>query len=88
MSDIIFPPDVQVKFDAMIANVPGPMQSFAKKQILGKIQQFVTKEGRTEVTIKDVVDGFFAATPFGFHGPMKTDFKSIGIDYTQYGYSN
>jgi len=52
-----------------------------------KAEAIVTREGRSQVTEKDLVDAFFAETPFGFHGPMKTDMDALGIDYTQYGHA-
>ena len=44
------------------------------------------KENNPEVTEKNLIDAFFKETPFGFHGPMKTDMESVGIDYTKYGH--
>jgi len=70
----------------MIAKVPGPMQGFAGDAVARKAQKIVEKDGRSEITLKDMVDAFFEATPFGFHGPMKTDMEALGINYEQYGY--
>jgi len=78
--------EVQEKFNQMIDKIPGPMQKFARDAVTKKAEKLVTTDGRSEITEKDMVDAFFEATPFGFHGPMKTDMEIIGIDYTQYGH--
>ena len=75
------------KFDQMIAKVPVFLREMAEKKISQKAETIVKKEGRTEVTEKDMVEAFFAETPFGFHGPMKSDMQELGIDYAQYGYN-
>jgi len=74
------------KFKQMRAKVPGPMQGFAQRQVTKKAEELVSKDGRNEITEKDMIDAFFEATPFGFHGPMKTDMEALDIDYTQYGH--
>jgi len=78
--------DAEEKFNQMIKRVPGPMQQLAKDTVVKKAEALVTKDSRKKVTEKDMVDAFFEATPFGFHGPMKTDMEAIGIDYEQYGH--
>ena len=79
-------PAIKEKFEQMIAKVPVFMRELAKNAVARKAEECAVKAGRTEVNEKDMVDGFFAATPFGFHGPMKNDMKELGIDYTQYGH--
>ena len=74
-------------FDQLIAKVPGPMQGFAEDRVSRKAENTVREDGRSEVTEKDMIDAFFSETPFGFHGPMKTDMESLGIDYTKYGHA-
>ena len=76
----------QAQFNQMIEKVPVFMRSIAKETVSKKAQCIAIKEGHSEVMQKDMIDAFFAATPFGFHGPMKTDMKSLGIDYMKYGY--
>ncbi len=73
-------------FDKMIEKVPVFMRSLAQETVSKKIESLAQKLGNSEVTEKDMVDGFFLATPFGFHGPMKEDLESLGVDYTKYGY--
>ncbi len=70
----------------MIEKVPVFMQELAKEKVSKKAEELVTNDNRTEITEKDMVEAFFEATPFGFHGPMKSDMESLGIDYTQYGH--
>lgn len=74
------------KFNLLINKVPGAMQGIAETRISKAAMRIVEEDGRTEITEKDMVDAFFAETPFGFHGPMKTDMESTGIDYKQYGH--
>ena len=59
----------------------------AQEKVSKKAEAIVVKDGRGQVTEKDLVDAFFAETPFGFHGPMKTDMEALGIDYTKYGHA-
>ena len=75
------------KFKQMIGKVPVFLRDMAKAKISEKAESIVGQENRTEVTEKDMVDAFFAATPFGFHGPMKCDMEELGIDYRKYGYN-
>ena len=76
----------QEKFKRMIEKIPIFLRPIAEKTVFEKAENIVRKDNRLEVTEKDMVDAFFAATPFGFHGPMKCDMENIGIDYKQYGY--
>lgn len=73
-------------FDQMLAKIPKVLRSTAEKSVRKKAEALVYESGRFCVEEKDLVDAFFAATPFGFHGPMKSDMESLHIDYTQYGY--
>jgi len=63
------------------------LRGLAEKKVSQKAQQNAQAENRLEVSQKDVIDAFFMETPFGFHGPMKIDMETLGIDYTKYGYS-
>ena len=74
------------KFSQLIDKVPVFLRDFAKDKVSKRAQEFAQKENRAEVTEKDLVDAFFKETPFGFHGPMKTDMEAVGIDYKKYGY--
>ncbi|MBN1869374.1 MAG: DUF2621 family protein [Candidatus Omnitrophica bacterium] len=74
------------KFNQLIEKVPVFLRALAKEKVLQKAQSLAKKENQTQVNEKNLVDAFFEETPFGFHGPMKTDMQEIGIDYTQYGY--
>ena len=74
------------KFKRLIEKVPVFLRGIAQEKVSKKAQSLAQKENRKEVAEKDLVDAFFAETPFGFHGPMKTDMQNLGIDYTKYGY--
>ena len=76
----------KANFEHMIAKVPVFMRDIARTTVSKKIEEFVAKEGGTAVNEKNLVDAFFAATPFGFHGPMKNDMKELGIDHVKHGY--
>lgn len=84
---IVWPQDIQQKFDYIIEKIPVFLRSIAKDKVAKKAEVLVQKEGRSEVTEKDLVDAFLLETPFGFHGPLKTDMQELGIDYTKYGHS-
>lgn len=84
--NVIWEKSAEENFHKLIGKVPAPMRGIAKDKISKKVLDLITKEARTEITEKDVVDAFFEATPFGFHGPMKCDMEAIGLDYTKYGY--
>jgi len=84
--DIRWDKMAEEKFKQMIEKVPVFMRGMAQEKVSKKAQELVKKDNRVEITEKDMVDAFFEATPFGFHGPMKTDMETLGIDYTKYGY--
>ncbi len=75
------------RFDRLLDKVPVFLRDMAHKKVSQKAESLAVKEGRSEVSEKDMVDAFFVETPFGFHGPMKTDMEALGIDYTKYGHS-
>jgi hypothetical protein len=74
------------KFNQMIAKVPVFLRGIAREKVSRKAEGLAGERGQSQVSEKDMADAFFAETPFGFHGPMKSDMKEIGIDYTLYGY--
>jgi len=77
----------QLKFDQLIERIPVFLRPIAQSKVSQRAERLVTDAKRNEITEKDMVDAFFKETPFGFHGPMKTDMESLGIDYTKYGYN-
>ncbi|OGX34140.1 MAG: hypothetical protein A3C36_04645 [Omnitrophica WOR_2 bacterium RIFCSPHIGHO2_02_FULL_52_10] len=79
--------DAREKFELMLEKIPAVLRSIAQKKVSQKAEKLALENGRREVQEKDMVDAFFSETPFGFHGPMKTDMESLDIDYTQYGYT-
>ena len=76
----------QEKFKVLIGKMPVFMRPLAEKTIIQKAENLVRQDNRSEITEKDMVDAFFAETPFGFQGLMKNDLSSVGIDYMKYGY--
>lgn len=74
------------KFRQLIDKVPVFLRGMAEKKVKQKAEMLARLGHRQVVTEKDMVDAFFAETPFGFHGPMKTDMDELGIDYIKYGY--
>ncbi len=84
--NITWEKSTQEQFDQIIAKIPVFMRGIAKDQVAKKAEALAVQANRHEVNQKDMVDAFFTITPFGFHGPMKVDMESIGIDYTKYGY--
>jgi hypothetical protein len=79
--------DTLEKFDRLIGKIPIFLREIARDKVSKKAQDLVVKDGRAQITEKDMVDAFFAETPFGFHGPMKSDMEELGIDYTRYGHA-
>ena len=77
---------VRDQFEQMIGKIPKVLQGMARDKVSGKAQALALEDGRDTVNEKDLVDAFFSATPFGFHGPMKTDMTDVGINYQQYGH--
>ena len=78
--------NTQEKFEKMIEKIPAVLRGIAQKRVTQKAEKLAAENNRQEVQEKDMIDAFFSETPFGFHGPMKTDMESLNIDYTQYGY--
>ena len=74
------------KFKQLIGKVPDMIRGIAETRVSKKAESIVREANRLEINEKDMVDAFFAETPFGFHGPMKSDMETIGVDYTKYGY--
>ena len=74
------------KFKLLIEKVPVFLRTIAEEKVSKKAAVFAQNNNRNEITEKDMVDAFFAETPFGFHGPMKTDMESVGVDYKKYGH--
>ncbi len=73
-------------FQKLLEKIPVFLRDFAREKVSKKAQILVEQDHRRVVTEKDMVDAFFAETPFGFHGPLKSDMESLGIDYTKYGH--
>ena len=78
--------ETEAKFKQLIEKVPVFLRSLAQEKVSKRAESLAQKENRAEVTEKDLVDAFFKETPFGFHGPMKSDMDTLGIDYKKYGY--
>ena len=76
----------EAKFKQMTEKIPIFLRGIAADKVSKKAESIAGKENHPEVTEKDMVDAFFSETPFGFHGPMKSDMEELGIDYLKYGY--
>jgi hypothetical protein len=85
-SEIQWEDDVVIKFEQLIEKIPVFLRGIAKEKVAKKAQSIVRNDHRSMIGEKDMVDAFFIETPFGFHGPLKTDMEEIHIDYTQYGH--
>ena len=83
---IIWDKSTQEKFLRILEEIPPLIRGIAETRVSKKAESIIRQENRTVINEKDMVDAFFAETPFGFHGPMKTDMQNLGIDYTKYGY--
>ncbi len=87
-NNIQWPKEIQEKFEKLLAKIPFVLRGFAKDKVSKKAESLVVKDNRGDVTEKDLVDAFFAETPFGFQGPLKTDMDEIDIDYRKYGHGD
>jgi len=76
----------EIKFTRLIDKVPVFLRDMAREKIAKKAEALTRDADRTEISEQEMVDAFFAETPFGFHGPMKCDMEELGIDYTRYGH--
>lgn len=76
----------QEKFKQLLDKIPVFLRGIAEEKVSKRAEAIAQKENHPEVTEKDLVDAFFAETPFGFHGPMKCDMEEMGIDYVKHGY--
>ena len=83
---ITWEPTTKEKFDKIIGGIPDMIRGIAETRVSKKAESIVKNENRSVINEKDMVDAFFAETPFGFHGPMKTDMEKIGVDYKKYGH--
>ncbi len=87
MENIKWEKETEEKFNKIIGGIPDMIRGIAETRVSKKAENIVRSENRIEITEKDMVDAFFAETPFGFHGPMKTDMEKLGIDYKKYGHN-
>lgn len=76
----------KAKYMQMIEKVPPFLRGMAEKAVFEKAQALIKAQGRQQIEEKDLIDAFFEATPFGFHGPMKSDMDDVGLDYKKYGH--
>ena len=83
---ITWEPSTREKFDKIIGGIPDMIRGIAETRVSKKAENIVRSDNRSVINEKDMVDAFFAETPFGFHGPMKTDMETIGVDYKKYGH--
>jgi len=85
-NEINWDESTQQQFEQLIAKIPVFLRSMAKEKVSKRAETIVRDDNRTVIGEKDMVDAFFIETPFGFHGPLKTDMEEIQIDYTKYGH--
>ena len=79
-------PAVREKFQQLIGKIPVFLRGIAEQKVAQRAEKLARQDGRALVGEKDLVGAFFIETPFGFHGPMKSDMEALQIDYAQYGY--
>lgn len=78
--------ETRKQFEQLIEKIPVFLRGMAREKVSKRAQSIVRDDNRTVIGEKDMVDAFFIETPFGFHGPLKTDMEEIQIDYTKYGH--
>ena len=74
------------KFEQLLEKIPSFLRNTAREKVSTKAESLAKGESRSQIIEKDLVNACFEETPFGFHGPMKVDMESLGIDYIQYGH--
>ena len=79
--------NAEEKFNQLIEKIPVFLRETARDKVAKRAAKITAAENRSVISEKDMVDAFFAETPFGFHGPMKTDMETLGIDYVKYGHN-
>lgn len=84
--DMSWEKSTEEKFKQLVEKIPVFLRGIAQDKVSKKAESIAQEEHRSKVCEKDMVDAFFAETPFGFHGPMKCDMEECKVDYTQYGY--
>lgn len=85
-NEIKWDEQTQKQFELLIEKIPIFLRNTAREKVSKKAKNIVRDDNRMMICEKDMVDAFFSETPFGFHGPLKTDMEEIQIDYTQYGH--
>lgn len=78
--------ETAARFNQLLERIPVFMRPIAKDKISKKAQQLAQAAQRTMINDQDMIDAFFSETPFGFHGPMKSDMDDLKIDYKKYGH--
>jgi hypothetical protein len=58
----------QKKFKLLIEKMPIFLRSMAEQKVSQKAEKLAREANHPEVSEKDMVDAFFAETPFGFQG--------------------
>lgn len=76
----------QEKFVRLIEKMPAVLRGMARQKVDERAQIIAKASDHPQISEKDMVDAFFAETPFGFQGLMKNDLNEMNIDYTKYGY--
>ena len=74
------------KFLKILEQIPDLIRGIAETRVSKKAEGIIRQDNRWVIAEQDMVEAFFAETPPGFIGPMKTSMQELGIDYTQYGF--
>lgn len=83
---IVWESAVEEKFEKLLNKMPVFLRGVAREKVSKKAFELAVAAGHAQINEKDMVDAFFAETPFGFQGLLKNDFNEFGIDYIKYGY--
>ena len=74
------------QFQKILQDIPDLIRGIAETRVAKKAENLVRQDKRLVITQKDMIDAFFAETPPGFVGAMKSSMEELGIDYTRFGY--
>lgn len=87
MDKITWDENVYKQFEEILQQIPAMIRGIAETRVSKKAQNIALSDNRIEVKEKDMVDAFFAETPSGFLGQMKSSMDQLEINYKKYGYN-
>lgn len=79
-------PELQEKFELMIARIPLFHRGIAKCAVVRKAEENAAIRNSRIVTEKDLISAFFSDVPGPFYSMMIRLLEQSGFDYRRYGF--